>query len=322
MKNSLKDSYIYDLLGFDKIIKEIGNEVNPHIEKYRLSPARNSAVLNDLRYKASGYGKERIVNNAESGKIIFVIAEKVPLPAWCMQLPNGEIVAICNLASKVRVNSEGNLVYQSKEVFGLTVVAYILRSFYVNEPKFILNNQLVQSTGIVYSRLILRILDQLFAISASTNTREYRAIAFVLLKFFYRKVMEKNSSIEQENSNISSIIGRIVPGAAASSVVDILPMVENIPDEAFKNIDTLMKALAVTMPSLNRLETNLFIRKMIVVFGEKSVLMLESPQYLIAYSVSAAYSVNLIKDLQVVNVIGNKEIAKLAADVFSLDTNK
>jgi hypothetical protein len=322
MKNTLKNAYIYDLLSFDRVIKEIGTEVNVNLDKYRLTTAQNAAVLNDLRYKASGYGKERIVSNVESGKIIFVSAPKVPLPAWCMQLPNGEIVAICNVFSKVRQNREGNLAYQAKEIFGLTVVAYILRSFYVNEPKFIYNNKLIQSAGIMYARIILRALDMMFAISASANTREYRAIAFLILRFYFRRVMEKESSIDQEISNITSIISRIVPGASAMSVTDILPIVEDFPDDAFQNIDTLMKALSTSFPSLSRLETNLLIRKMIVTFGEKFALILESPQYLIAYLVSSAYSANLLKDLQIVNVVGNKEIANLAADVFNLDTNK
>lgn len=322
MKNTLKNAYIYDLLGFDRVIREIGNEVNVNLKNYQLSQTQNAAILNDLRYKASGYGKERIVSNVENGKIIFVIAPKVPLPAWCMQNKDGEIVAVCNLFSKVRQNREGNLTYQAKEIFGLTVVAYILRSFYVNESKFVYNNQLLQSAGIMYSRIILRVLDMMFAISASTNTREYRAIAFLILRFYYRRVMEKNASIDQEISNITSIISRIVPGASAVNTTDILPIVEDFPEDAFTNIDTLMKALSSSFASLNRLETNLLIRKMIVTFGEKSALMLESPQYLIAYLVSSAYSANLLKDLQIVNVVGNKEIAKLAADVFSLDTDR
>lgn len=319
MKHSLQDAYIYDLLDLNQTVAAIGSKITPNIDNYKISKDQLAAIVNDFKYKATGYGKERIISLIESGKLIFVEAPGIQLPAWCTQGPNG-IVCVCNLFGKVRKGREGNIVYQVKEIFGLAVVGYVIRSFYVNEKRIMFSNQLITLIGGFYTKMILRLLDIMFAISSHPGHVEFNGIAFVTARFFLRRVMEKESSIDQEVNNISSILRPINP-AFGSSVQLVLDTVKDFPEDSYTSIDKFVKALAAYFPMLNRLEVNLLIRKMITLYGEKSVLMLESPQYLLAYSVSSMYSANLIKDFQMMSILGNQDGAKLVSTFFGLDSD-
>lgn len=280
MKHSLKDSYIYDLLGLDVAVANIANKINPNLEEYQLPVADVDAIVSDIKHKAAGYGKDKIISRINNRDIILVNAPSIPLPAWCMQL-DGRIVAVCNVFGKVRKDSRGNFAYQIKEVFGLCVVAYVLRAFYINEKKYLYSNQLISNLGGVYVRLMMRVLDSMFSINAMGNERESSLVEFLFAKFYLRRIMEKSTTnAQQELSNIAGIMAKSRTVRSDTSALQSFSNAANdFPDSAFESIDSLCKALSTSIPNLSRLETNLLIRKLIVTLGERSALMLESPQY-------------------------------------------
>ena len=321
MKYSLKDSYLFDIMGLDRITNDIATKISPKLDTFRVTEDQLSQIRSDLKSKASGSGKEKVLNRIDTGKIIFINAPGIPLPAWCMGGANGEVVAICNIYGKSRVDRNGALTYQVKELFGLAVVAYVLRSFYVNERKFVYNNQLVTNMGLIYARMNMRVLDSLFAINAMGNELESNLIEFLLAKFYLRRIMEKESTNAQEVTNIGAIMTKLRTAKSAHTVHtdSFLDKAESFPDSAFESIDSLFKAMATSISSLSRLETNVFIRKLIMTLGEKSALMLESPHYLYAYTVSSAYNTNLIKDYQMSTIASQDLLSKVAHEVFALD---
>ena len=319
MKYSLKDSYLYDLLGLNTVVDNIGNKINPKIDEYKISDDSLQQVLGDFKNRATGTGRETIIARIKAGKIILINAPAIPLVSWCMNTPNG-VVAVCNIFSKARTDREGRLTYQVKELFGLAVVAYIMRSFFVNEKKFLYTNQLVMNMGAVYVRICMRVIDSMFSVNAMGNERESHLLEYALAKFYLRRLMEKDSTKEQEIANIATIMSK-----SRSEFKNTISMnayiddAESISDEAYTSIDLLFKELSQKITTLNRLETNLFIRKLIMSLGEKGALILESPQYLYALIASSAYNSNIIKDYQIASVVGSQLLSKVVLDMYNLD---
>jgi hypothetical protein len=320
MQYSLKDSYLYDLLGLNIIVDEIGLKINPNIENFKVSDDNINQILSDFKNRATGLGREIVISRIKQGKILLINAPNVPLVSWCMNTPNG-VIAVCNIFSKSRTDRENRLTYQVKELFGLAMVSYIMRSFYVNEKKFLYNNQLVSNMGAIYVRICMRVIDTMFSVNAIGNERESHILEYLLAKFYLRRLMEKEgTSKDQETANIATIMAK-----SRSEFKDTLSMnayiddAESFPDEVFLSIDSLFKEIANRLTSLNKLETNVFIRKLIMTLGEKGALMLESPQYLYALVASSAYNSNIIKDYQIASVVGTKLLAQVTSGMIGLD---
>ena len=321
MKYSLRDSYIYSLLNIDSVVNKIGTQINTNLDNYKISDDQLNIIISDIKGKSANVGKDKLIKHLQLKEIILVNAPGITIPAWCIPSQNGGIIAVCNIFGKVRINSNNLLTYQVKELFGLIMVANVLRNFFLNENKFLYNSQLIANVGVVYTRLFMRTLDTMFSINAMGNERESQFIEYMISKFYLKRVMEKNFATEQmEVSNIANILRKTKKSSVmVYSIEGHAKNAADYPEEIFASIDTFCKALAENIPTLNRLETNIFIRKLILLLGEKSALMIESPQYLIAYLTSSAFNTNLIKDFQVAGIAGNDLLSKIALDVSSID---
>lgn len=319
MKNTFKDAYIYSLLNLDKVAQKIVTEVNPKLDNYKIDDENLNAITSDIKSKANGIGKEKIIRCINNGDIILINAPGISLPAWCIPI-NGKIIAVCNIFGKVRVSKDKKLVYQVKEIFGLLVVADTLKNFFRSEGKFLYNSSLISNIGVVYSRIFMRVIDSMFSVNSIGNERESQFIEYMIIKFYLRRVVEKKLDSRQEASNIASIMSKSKKNSTiVYSIAQHEARASEFDDsQDFKSIDTFCKAMAKNINGLNRLETNILIRKMIMLLGEKSALMLETPQFLFAYLASSAYSTNLIKDYQVASIAGDL-LGNIAADIVSID---
>lgn len=319
MKKTIKDTYIYDLLNLDDTINRIGSNVNPKIADFAIN---SEEIVNDIKHKATVTNKARLLKNIEDGKIVLISAPGVTLPAWCMiDRGSQDVVAVCNLFSKLKIRNETEYRYQIKEVVGLVIVAHVLRTFFLEEKKFLYNSKLITDIGVVYSRMIMRVIDTMFSVNSMGNEQESQFIEYMLIKFYYRRVMERKFS--NKDTEVSTYANVMKKAKKNSSVIYNIyghsEKADAFPEETFDSIDNLCKALAFSVPSLSRLETNILIRKLILLLGEKAVLMLESPQYLIAYLTSSAYSTNLIKDFQISNIAGTDMLSSIASTVMNIE---
>lgn len=318
MKKTIKDAYVYDLLNLDSTINMIGSTVNPKLEDYKLN---TEEILNDIKHKSTVTNKHRLIKDIQDGNIILISAPGITLPAWCMQSKDGNIIAVSNLFSKIKIRNEDEYRYQIKEVLGLIIVASVLRNFFINEKKFIYNNKLITDVAVVYSRMIMRVIDTMFSINSMGNEQESQFIEFMLIKFFYKRVMETSFTTKEAAASAYANVMRKSKKTSSItySIYSHSEKANAFPEDTFDSIDNLCKALAGAIPSLSRLETNVLIRKLIFLLGEKSVLMLESPQYLMAYLTASAFSTNLIKDFQISNIAGSDLLNSIAANVMNIE---
>lgn len=321
MQNSLKDSYVYKVLALDRITQKIANDVVPNLNKHVISDEYLSMITNDVKAKSVGIGKDRIVRNIQVGDIIIINTPGISIPAFCVPKGN-KIVAICNIFGKVKVSKDkSQLTYQVKEIFGLLVVAETVKNFFRNEGKFLYNSQLISNVGAIYARMMMRVIDSMFSINVIGNERESQFIEYMIIKFYLRRVIEKNLKPNDESANIASIINKSKKNSTILySVGQHQTRSETFPAETFTNLDTFCKAMAENVSSLRNLETNVLLRKVILQLGEKATLMLENPQFLFAYLASSAYNTNLIKDFQMAS-IGGDLLASVAASIMDIDTN-
>lgn len=309
MKYTLKDSYVYDLLNLKDNMNLIATKIVPNLEEYKISADHQNMILNDFKYKIRANGKEKIINAIDANKIVLVNAPGVLLPAWALG-GSGEITIVVNVAGKAKIGRDDNLVYQAKEIYGLVVLGFVLYQFFNNERKVLTNRVVFLDAGVIYVRMMLSILDQLYSIVLSMDpgrVREYAGIGYILAKFYVRRVMQRESNPQQEEDNVMNILNRVDQMRFATTLTtNVMDSINGFPDEGYKNIDTLLKAMAEQFDVLNKLETNHFLRKMIMTLGDKSLLMLESPHYLLGYIASYVYNANLIKDFAFKNVMHNK----------------
>lgn len=322
MKNKFSDSYVYTLFDIDKRTRIIGGHILPNIDSYELKGDMLAGVMSDIKMRGTGYSKERLLALLRSGKIRLVNAPEAHLHVWCV--PNGhygDLVAYCNIASKVRVQRDGNLAYQVREILGMVAVAYIVRSFFLNEKVILNNSQLIKTAGFFYTKMVARALDMLFAVTADPTLVDPMLTNAMVTKFYLRRVVEQSYSNKgREYSTISTILQNISKEYVKVADV-VLARLDKIPDESFNTLPDLCKALSEEIPALGKLETNLLLRKMLMTFGEMSVLMLENPQLLFAYMISVTYSANLVRDHALGGIIPDPDLRAFTSTYFGLDGN-
>ena len=292
MKKTIRDTYIYDVLGLEKAVANCA-KVNAHLEKHALPAALVDAISSEIRYKISVPGRNLILEDLRNGNLTLVDTPEVSsIPTW-MLAEDGKIkTAVVNLFGRLRRNPGGDTAtFNVREVFALCLIAETVRRFYEKENKVVFNMQLTKLSAIIYTRMVYRVLDTLYSLDIAPEWVRNRVRANIGFFFLYHLMEKRLNSKDDYDASYDAILTLIPNGKNLAS----LP-IDDLGQENYSDLKTFIGALARIHPSLKDLDVTIFLRKFIMMYGEKALLMLESYPYFLAYVFSVSIGGNILKD--------------------------
>ena len=303
-KKTIADTYVFNLLNIKSAFPAI-SDINNNLKTKQLDPQYVNQILHEIKYKITFPSKMNIVSDIENNSIVFVNDPKSSmLPTWALKVKNSPKLvdtAVVNLFGKVNINDEAKTIsFNVREVFALAQIGYVIREFYNNENKIRFNYPLLTLSMKIYTRLFVKILDILFSID--TLPQYSNQVRFLVAKFFLIYVAGKTNSQETDDIAYSFVKNAIGYDVLKSSLV-------NTPSDIFDSLPKFIEGLASIIPFLKKLEISAFLRKMIIAYGEKSLLMLENYNYFIAIVISNTITGNYVKDYAFDPSVGKDGIA-------------
>lgn len=309
MKKQLKDTYVYQVLGLDGTVANAG-KINGDLANYALGSDHMEAIISEIKYKINFPSKVRLIEELKAGTIVLInTPEAVAIPAWLKGDGHGGVkCAVVNLFGKVK-DKDGVIQFNSREVFALAQTGMIIKDFYLKEARVTSNVTMTKMTVAIYERMMYRVLDVLYSLDVGPMWLRNR-VRFELRAFCALYMLEKdiNDSIMTHIMQDIAQAGKTTVGAinaAAAKHYD-----EHGPKESpeYQSLPGLMKHLSEMNPVLKDLDITAFLRKFIMMYGEKALLMIESYSYFLALSMSVTVSGNIVKDFALESVIGKEGV--------------
>lgn len=300
MKKKIQDTYVYKVLNLEPYVENIG-EISRDYSKVTLTKPQFDLLTNEIRYKINFSSRNAIMARLLNGKMIPINKENLYLPAWCIRDANGKVTkTFINLFGKVKIKDQESMSFTPREVFGLCQIGYILEKFYENEARILNNQNITTYATEIYMRLMFRIIDSIYAIdSASSQAMNTR---FLINKFFLINVLEK-----ENNSTTDELAFR--PLKNMDHLTRIKTALGNETPEMYNSLEDFFKALPNFIPVLKTLDLSSVLRKYVLLYGEKSLLMLENYNMFIAIISSSVISSGLIRDFAVEQFLGKEAIS-------------
>ena len=244
--------------------------------------------------------KSRLINEIESGTVIpvFSLASYgtglVFLPVWAAR--NGSTIAgVANLTNRFKVDKKGEIAPNPKQFYNLCAAALIFKELTANPELFARNAKLVTALSRIYSRIMTKVLDKLYGVSY--NELVLDQIRYIFAKFFVVACMGK------ADAAASLIALKSVKTSSRQAVMDIDRL---IPNENYKQLDTLFDSLSTAFNNLSKITLRSVIAEVVKSYGATSFLIPEfAPMLLInvmfaiwdsGINVSFAYNSVIDKD--------------------------
>jgi hypothetical protein len=315
MKKTLKDTYVYKVLGLDNTVAACA-KINAELDSRRVTGDRLDAILNDIKFKINYPTKIRIMDELKNGTIVFVDEpEANALPAWLYGSAGGQVRAVVNLFGKVRTGRDGQMQFNVREVFALAQIGFTIKEFYLKEKAVTQNMMMSKLAVVIYERMIYRVLDTLYSLDigpAWLRTQVKLEIRFFATQYLLEK---------PDDDAIYKFVAMDLAKALGTSPEQLIAQVASSKTEGdpvdpatgmfvkYSSIPNLIKHLQNANPILKDLDTTTFLRKYIMMYGEKALLMLESYSYFLALIMSVTLSGNIVKDFGLEAVVGKEGVS-------------
>jgi hypothetical protein len=305
MKKQLKDTYVYQVLGLDGTVANAA-KINNDLASYALPSDQLDAIINEIKYKISFPAKIRLIEELKAGAIVLInTPEATAIPAWLKGDGHGGVkAAVVNLFGKVK-DKDGMIQFNSREVFALAQTGMVIKDFYLKESRITSNVSLTKMTVAIYERMMYRVLDVLYSLDVGPMWLRNR-VRYELRVFCALYMLEKDVG-----DSIMTHILQDIAQANKTTVASITASATQHYDEhgpksspQYESLPGLMKYLSEMNPVLKDLDITAFLRKFIMMYGEKALLMIESYSYFLALSMSVTVTGNIVKDFALEPVIG------------------
>lgn len=309
MKRSIRDTFVFKALGLEQTIESCA-EVNANPLSYSIPKEILEEIYNEFKFKITSLQlKNQVMDDIKSGDILIIDSpECAALQTWMIADGKGGIKhSIVNSFGRIKIKTDGTSQYVTREIFALCVLSIIVKRFFLKEVKILNNLTLIKQSAEAYSAMMIAVIDNLFSIRMSGTVVTHTEMLIRL--FFGAYVLEKRFDVQtdQMDSIFSHILSSKKTGLQG---LDITPRkLFGVNDgNPLESLDSFFKYLSTTSPLLRDLDVGVFLRKMLMMYGEKSLLMVENFQYFLAYIFTVVIGGNLVKDFQMINCIHNNDL--------------
>ena len=249
--------------------------------------------------------KNRVLNDLKDELVIPVYdpvgLSNIPVfvPFW-ISTYNGRTVCVVNLTQRGRQDKKtGEIVVHPKTLFSLLLCGTVIRQMIVNEHNIMGSTKLLTSLSKIYSKIVTKILDKSFAISA--NDLYLDQIRYLTAKFFLVSIVGKPNT-----PMISDIAMKSVATSSPQGVKQIDAM---MPTEAYTNLETFVKALGEVYKRMAKLSARLLLGEVVRTYSAVSFLILEYCPYFVANILLAQTSAGINNEFSYDSVMDKDGIA-------------
>jgi hypothetical protein len=297
MKKSIRDSFFYVPLQIESYLNNI-QKVN--VDKVKIKDEALENIINEFKFKINFSSKPFIMQLIQTGRMVFVNEPNLYLPAWLQVTTPGKVDRIVvNLFGKVKLKDFDGLNFAPREVYGLSQIGYFLAKFYEQESKVVNNQHILTNAMTVYMRIFFRVLDVLYSVDASANNG--MVCRFLINKFFLIYLYDK-----QNNEQTDELAFR--PIKNLDSLQRIKTAIGMEPPDMYDSLQNFINTLSLIIPNLKELDISSFARKTVLMYGEKSTLMLENLNYLLAIIGSSTIGAGYVKDYVMEVLLGKEAV--------------
>ena len=297
MKKSIRDSFFYVPLGIESYLNNI-QKVD--VDKVKLKGNVLENIINEFKFKINFSSKPFIISQIVNDKLVFVNEPNLYLPAWLKVTTPGTVdKTVVNLFGKVKLKDFDGINFAPREVYGLAQIGYFLSKFYENESKILHNQHILMNAMTVYMRVFFRVLDVLYSVDVSASNG--MVCRYLINKFFLIYLYEK-----QNNENTDELAFR--PIKNLDSLARIKTSIGTEPADMYDSLQNFINTLSLIIPNLKDLDISSFSRKVVLMYGEKAILMLENLNYLLAIIGSSTMGTGYIKDYVMESLLGKEAI--------------
>ena len=297
MKKTIRDSFFYVPLQIESYLSNI-QKVN--VDKVKIKDEALENIINEFKFKINFSSKPFIMQLIQNGKMVFINEPNLYLPAWIQVNTPGTVDRIVvNLFGKVKLKDFDGLNFAPREVYGLAQIGYFLAKFYEQEAKIVNNQHILTNAMTVYMRIFFRVLDVLYSVDASANNG--MVCRFLINKFFLIYLYDK-----QNNEQTDELAFR--PIKNLDSLQRIKTAIGMEPPDMYDSLQNFINTLSLIIPNLKELDISSFARKTVLMYGEKSTLMLENLNYLLAIIGSSTIGAGYVKDYVMEVLLGKEAV--------------
>ena len=299
MKKRISDTYLYQALELDNYIKNI-SDVTQNPSKAVLETAHLDQLTNEIRYKINFSTKMSILNRIHSGKMVIINKENLYLPAWVTGSPGKVDKVFVNVFGKVKVKDSTSMVFNPREIFAICQIGYFLEKFQENEARILHNQTIINTSMEIYMRLFFRVIDTIY--SVDSHSGQAMVIRFLINKFFLIYLMEKDN-----NEGLNEIAFR--PLKSLDNLGRLRTAIGSEDPAMYTSLTEFFRILPNYAPILKDLDLAAFLRKFLLLYGEKSLLALENLNMFLAIISSSVIAGGYIRDFAVEQFLGKEAIS-------------
>jgi hypothetical protein len=312
MKKSLKDTYIYGVLGLDRVVPNCA-AINAKLAERAIKGDALDAIINEIKYKISYPAKVRLIEDLKSGAIVLVDAhEAAAIPTWlCGDGHGGVKATVVNVFGKAKTNKDGQIQFNVREIFALAQMGLVIREFFTKESKIVFNQFMSKLSVVIFERMMYRVLDVLYSLDIGPSWLRNRVkihLRFFALSYLLEKDSKNDSIYNFVLQDIAKQQGVTIDHLVAENRDNTAGVDEHGNEVMYSSLPGLIEGLNKLNPILKDLDIATFLRKFIMMYGEKALLSLENYSYFLAIMMSVSVSGNVVKDFSMESVIGKEGI--------------
>lgn len=254
-------------------------------------------ALIQRRYKYPS--KARVLADVESGAIRMVYdkAMAVPsfLPAWLV-IRDQRVEAVVNLSLHARETGDGFLEIDPKRLFGLAQCGTIALAVFNRENKIVNSMGVVKGLTYAYTRMFVKCLDRLYALNLD-GLQSDRA-AYLVAKWFQLGILgrvpsETVDGVARQCTNNGTPQAALERAEAESSV-------------SYESISDFTDSLANSVAPLSTLQLRTLVEAWTRMYGDSTVLALESMPLFAMTAMSAVVSASLNNEAVIAQIAGSQ----------------
>lgn len=303
MQKSLRDTYVFNALKLSNTMEACAN-INAHLPEHAIDSESLENVINEIKYKIQFPYKLRIMDDLKSGAITLINSPEVRLvPTWMIGASDGSVkTAVVNLFGKVKMKDK-QIQFSVRDVYAMAQVGIVIKDFYQKEPRIIHNLHLSKLAITIYERMFYRVLDVLYSLDVGPVWLRAK-VKYEISVFCAKYMLEKADN----DATISFIDQSLIKGfnVTVNSLQSKLTATDD--PTRFDSLPAFIQSLSQSNPILKDLDLTAFLRKFVMMYGERALLMIESYQYFLALVMSVTVSGNVVKDFGMESPVGKEGI--------------
>jgi len=253
--------------------------------------------------------KSKVLADLEQGLVVPVFDNKLAVPSFIpvwLVYRSQEINAIANLSLYAKKDGDV-LQIDNKKVFGLLQAASTALGLFQNQNRVSNNTTIIKNATYAYVRMFVRCLDRAYSLNLQKETAD--RVAYLTGRFFQICIMGRSDN-ETTKAVAASAIANDTPK-------DALARLDEEFDGPLDDLQGFVDALAGRFEVLRHLTLRSLAENWLRMYGDSSLLGLESLYYFLVMVFSAVTTSGLNNET-VINGLADRQIIAAHSEFFRL----